>query len=540
MHTHRPLVLASRLIVVLALRPGGCPGACSEPRHEGKPVTQWTAALINAFRDPEGVVRNSAVQALGEIGSASPDAVELLRTLQDDPDRNVRVWTKALLDQFASAEVPQAIAAIRELGGTIERDKTQPGRPLVTVALPGTNVTDAGIKHLTGLKRLQKLDLSFTRVTDAAVKELASLHGLQELSLAGTEVTPAALEGLAALKQLRVLSLSWEVTHERPKEFARLKQLRTLLLFVILEKQGAVSQVLFSPDGQLLVTLTTNGARIWKTATWKECYYLKGAFSVGGCFSADSRFLALRDRQKVKIWDLRTGKETAALQRNTEDVPLAFSSDSKRLAVALAPKVASKTQWDILVWDIASGTQETTAGKNVEAVDLSWGFCGFEMSGAKDRSGVEKLTQGKARWSPQRDKQMDQAALRFFDFGSLKATTRDGKTTAIIYHDPRGSGGFPFGVIQGGVITLNNTATGKEFSLRHGDPLRGEGIECLAFSNDGNRIACGDGKHVTVWDVATGRRIAKFYAPRHQYLVFTPNEKGLIVGPSLQAWLLTE
>ena len=38
-----------------------------------------------------------------------------------------------------------------------------------------TQVTDAGLKELAGLKQLQVLDLAHTRVTDAGLKELAGL-----------------------------------------------------------------------------------------------------------------------------------------------------------------------------------------------------------------------------------------------------------------------------------------------------------------------------------------------------------------------------
>ena len=59
-----------------------------------------------------------------------------------------------------------------------------------------TQVTDAGLKELAGLKSLQTLNLDFTKVTDAGLKELAGLNSLQSLYLWGTKVTGAGFEEL--------------------------------------------------------------------------------------------------------------------------------------------------------------------------------------------------------------------------------------------------------------------------------------------------------------------------------------------------------
>ena len=65
-----------------------------------------------------------------------------------------------------------AVKAVEKLGGKVERDDEQPGRPVVEVSLAGTQVTDADLKGLKDLKQLRHLDLSNTQVTDAGVQEL--------------------------------------------------------------------------------------------------------------------------------------------------------------------------------------------------------------------------------------------------------------------------------------------------------------------------------------------------------------------------------
>ena len=74
-----------------------------------------------------------------------------------------------------------------------------------SLTLSNSQVTDAGLKELAGLKQLQTLGLSDTQVTDAGLKELASLKQLQTLVLGGTKVTDAGMQELQkALPKLRI------------------------------------------------------------------------------------------------------------------------------------------------------------------------------------------------------------------------------------------------------------------------------------------------------------------------------------------------
>ena len=66
----------------------------------------------------------------------------------------------------------KAIAAIKKLGGKVTFAEKKPGKPVISVYLTATKVTDAGLVHLKGLSKLQMLSLSYTKVTDAGVKKL--------------------------------------------------------------------------------------------------------------------------------------------------------------------------------------------------------------------------------------------------------------------------------------------------------------------------------------------------------------------------------
>ena len=67
-------------------------------------------------------------------------------------------------------------------------------------------ITDAGLKHLLGLKELTSLDLAFaTKVTTAGLEHVAKLSKLEKLNLAGTKVeNVSALAALTGLKELRL------------------------------------------------------------------------------------------------------------------------------------------------------------------------------------------------------------------------------------------------------------------------------------------------------------------------------------------------
>ena len=68
--------------------------------------------------------------------------------------------------------------------------------PAFGLSLRYTELTDAGLKELAGLKSLQTLDLYHTQVTDVGLKELAGLKSLQALDLGETKVTDGGVHEL--------------------------------------------------------------------------------------------------------------------------------------------------------------------------------------------------------------------------------------------------------------------------------------------------------------------------------------------------------
>ena len=67
---------------------------------------------------------------------------------------------------------------------------------LVTLYLYDTEITDAGLENLEGMKDLEILYLTKTQVTDAGIDHLARLTNLEAVSVGCTHVTPEGIQRL--------------------------------------------------------------------------------------------------------------------------------------------------------------------------------------------------------------------------------------------------------------------------------------------------------------------------------------------------------
>jgi Leucine-rich repeat (LRR) protein len=64
--------------------------------------------------------------------------------------------------------------------------------------LQGQHITDVGLKHLSGMTHLESLALSFSGITDKGLRHLEGLRKLRNLHLYGTRVTAAGKSGASA------------------------------------------------------------------------------------------------------------------------------------------------------------------------------------------------------------------------------------------------------------------------------------------------------------------------------------------------------
>lgn len=103
---------------------------------------------------------------------------------------------------------------------TLKQLAALPGPPTFPyLGIVNTQMTDAGLAHLTRLKGVGRLDVSGTRISDAGLVHLLEMPGLGFLELRDTNVTDAGVETLAAMKALTNLDLSrtWVTDDGRKK-----------------------------------------------------------------------------------------------------------------------------------------------------------------------------------------------------------------------------------------------------------------------------------------------------------------------------------
>ncbi len=130
----------------------------------------------------------------------------------------------------------RAAEAIRKRGGSVIREASTPGNPVVAVDLGGVEVTDEVVKELLPLRHLTTLSLGYAfdtknRMTDAGAKDVARLKCLTTLRLGNCRVSDAGMKELGGLTNLTALDLSGtDITDAGLSELSRLPNLTDLRL----------------------------------------------------------------------------------------------------------------------------------------------------------------------------------------------------------------------------------------------------------------------------------------------------------------------
>ncbi len=278
---------------------------------------------------------------------------------------------------------------------------------------------------------------------------------------------------------------------------------------------GATLAAAYGRFAGLLQEPRPGQAVLWDLRTGKQRAALLGHGDGVSCvaFSPDGTLLATGGFDAaVKLWDPTTGKERADIGAHKAPVSsLSFAPDGRTLAVARWGGENDRSGV-VELWEVADRKLIATLEGHAEAI---WAVS-FSPDGATLATGSQDGT------------------ARLWDLKTRRQQTvlfNDPRTVATVCFSPKGdflatasTAPDPAKPSAVGALRLWATATWKERSL--GDGPRGLRIS-LAFSPDGRFLASA-GDVVEIWEVRRGTKVVTVAADR--LATFSADGKSLIVG----------
>ncbi len=120
---------------------------------------------------------------------------------------------------------------------------------------------------------------------------------------------------------------------------------------LVMEHEGQVRMVKFSPDGKQLASATANNVRLWNASNGKLLFETGEGVRGDVLFGPDGDWMALPRGEKLSVWDTRTGTRRGGIEikRHGGIVALATSPDNSLIAAGYRQKL-------IVVFDVRNNT----------------------------------------------------------------------------------------------------------------------------------------------------------------------------------------
>jgi RNA polymerase sigma factor (sigma-70 family) len=296
---------------------------------------------------------------------------------------------------------------------------------------------------------------------------------------------------------------------------------------------GQVSRVAFSHDGKQLASGSRDKTVIvWDVARREQQWKLRCDGVVLDLGFIGDKTLATasgmdNDECLIKLWDLATGKEQAALPAQPHPVHrLSVSRDGKTLVSGGSPidlRTAGADQGEVCLWDLGTRTKRATLP------------VALVHSALLSRDGKKLAISGSVRGGTVKLLDVDDT------FAATGETVLEQDVVCGLGVSPDEKAFVVAPVSEKPTVTLREFETGgvlKSFEHTKGS------VRAVAFSPDGKTLATGcwvitkDGDggevcgEVTFWDVDTGkeRYSLKEKLPPVTSLAFSPDGKTLAVG----------
>jgi WD40 repeat protein len=297
----------------------------------------------------------------------------------------------------------------------------------------------------------------------------------------------------------------WEWSYQERLCQAYLRKLRG--------HENWVLSVAFSLDGRYLITGSNDQrVKVWDVATGREQRTFQDATGQVRLLvlSPDGTRMATgSEGNTLKLWDVASGKELCTLPniRGSWDVleSLAFSPDGTRLA-------SGHMSGLVTVWEVASAKElRTLRGRNGNIVGVA-----FSPDGS--RLVTHSADQTVKMWDIATGLE-----LRTFQTGGRSCLAPTG-----VAFSPDGSRLASGGRDQ--IVRVWDVANGQELCAFRGH--RGW-VRCVAFSPDGTNLASGGYDHaVKVWELASGQELRTFRGHNNcvTTVTFSPDGTRLASG----------
>jgi RNA polymerase sigma factor (sigma-70 family) len=264
--------------------------------------------------------------------------------------------------------------------------------------------------------------------------------------------------------------------------------------------------VAFTSDGSKLISWgSDNTVRVWEAKSGKELRQL-GPHELGeknwyiSGLSPDGKLLAVSKNEPqhtpLHLWKLETGKEIPQRTYPNASGGVAFSPNSKILAISEASQVRPGR---IVLWDVESG-KELAASPSQKGWVEGMAFSADGKTLASAGFGLTRLGSRIHLWDVASMKELRVTPTLPSPFSSSfqLAFSPDGRTLVSRGHEAH--------------VRLFDVASGQERTLPEGPP---RAIHSLAWSPDAKLVTSIFGNKIWFWSATTGKLVRKIECPWH-------------------------
>ena len=247
---------------------------------------------------------------------------------------------------------------------------------------------------------------------------------------------------------------------------------------VVLNHDGLVTNVVFSPNGKYIATASSDKtARLWNASTGEQIFVLNHDGPVNNVvFSPEGKYVATAsDDNTTGLWNASTGEQIFVLNHNSSVNDVVFSPDGKYIATASSDKTAR-------LWNASTGKQIFAPFKHYGWVTNVVFSPDGKYIATASRDKTARL------WNVSTGEQI--TVLRHYDRVFKVVFSPDGKYVATASWDNTAS--------------LWNVSTGEKcFVLDHDGP-----VNKVVFSPDGKYVATASYDNTSrIWDTSKGKQI---------------------------------